>query len=83
MRVEKGYMECILVDDTKLEFDKLCTTVREFTSDSYSFIMKNFNTKAELLLAIIPKCQVKYILSHNTEEELEKVKSDSVFEEIK
>lgn len=21
MRVEKGYMECILVDDTKLEFD--------------------------------------------------------------
>ena len=31
----KGYMECILVDDTKLEFDKLCTTVREFDGGSY------------------------------------------------
>lgn len=71
---KNSYLTCILVDKKVLEFQGMCTTVREFSSDMMVFIAKNFETQVELILEIIPKSQIERILFHHTEEEIKKLK---------
>lgn len=78
----KNHLSCLLIDGTLLDFNGLCTTVREFSSDSFCFIAKNFNTNAELNLEIIPKNQIKRIIFYNTDKDIQRVTSDSAFEEV-
>lgn len=72
---KKTYFECIFADGTKEDFDKLCTTIEEFgrDKDMIVFKSKNYNTDYFITLQIIPKSQIKQIINHYSESDLEKV----------
>lgn len=66
MEKEKYYIECVLIDNETEDFAKLCNFVEEFgkNGDMLSFKLKNYSTDNELLLQIIPKREIKKIISH-------------------
>ena len=72
--LDRAYFECILVDGTKIDFDKLCTSVEEFgkEKDMICFNAKNYDTGHRVLLQMIPKTQIKQIINHYKEDDIKK-----------
>ena len=72
--LDRAYFECILVDGTKIDFDKLCTSVEEFgkEKDMICFNAKNYDTEYRVLLQMIPKSQIKQIVNHYKEDDIKK-----------
>ena len=72
--LDRAYFECILVDGTRTDFDKLCNSVEEFgqEKDMICFNAENYNTGHMVLLQIIPKSQIKQILNHYKEDDIKK-----------
>ena len=66
----RAYFECILVDGTRVDFDKLCTSIEEFgkEKDIICFYAKNYDTEYRVLLQMIPKSQIKQIINHYKED---------------
>lgn len=75
MNKKEKYFECIFTDGTKEDFDKLCTSVEEFghNKDMIVFKSKNNNTNYFVTLQIIPKSQIKQIINHYSENDIEKI----------
>lgn len=73
MNKPNNYFECIFIDGTSVNFDKLCTSITEFTEDMLSFKSKNYDTNNEVLLQIIPKSQIKQIINHYLEDDMKRV----------
>ena len=72
--LDRAYFECILVDGTRIDFDKLCTSVEEFgkEKDMICFNAKNYDTEHRVLLQMIPKSQIKQIVNHYKEDDIKK-----------
>ena len=72
--LDRAYFECILVDGTRIDFDKLCTSVEEFgkEKDMICFNAKNYDTEYRVLLQMIPKSQIKQIVNHYKEDDIKK-----------
>ena len=72
--LDRAYFECILVDGTRVDFDKLCTSVEEFgkEKDIICFYAKNYDTEYRVLLQMISKTQIKQIINHYKEDDIKK-----------
>ena len=70
--LDRAYFECILVDGTRIDFDKLCTSVEEFgkEKDMICFNAKNYDTENRVLLQKNPKTQIKQIINHYKEDDI-------------
>lgn len=66
-------IECQLIKGTTIDFNGICNHVREFTSDTFAFVCKNFNTSLEIILEVISKNQIKRIIFNHSEDEFEKI----------
>lgn len=53
------YFECVLKDGTKINFDKLCTEIEEFSEDMIAFM----GVREEDTLGLIPKEEIKMIIA--------------------
>ena len=71
MNKDKSYFECILIDDTNLQFDKLCSKIDEYGKNKDMIVFKAKNLEMELVLQIIPKNQIKRIVNNYTTEDLD------------
>ncbi len=78
MERKEKYFECIFTDGTREDFEHLCTTVEEFgiNKDMIVFKSKNYTTNYFVTLQIIPKSQIKQIINHYADSDLEKVLED-------
>ncbi len=78
MERKEKYFECIFTDGTREDFEHLCTTVEEFgiNKDMIVFKSKNYTTNYFVTLQIIPKSQIKQIINHYADSDLEKVFED-------
>lgn len=75
MKTEKGHLECIFMDNSREDFEKLCTSVEEFGKDKdmMSFKSKNHSTENSVLLQIVPKREIKRIICRYSEEDMKRV----------
>lgn len=71
----KYFFECVFIDGTREDFDTLCTTVEEFgnSNDIIAFKAKNYNTNDFVLLQLIPKSQIKQIINHYADDDINKI----------
>ena len=69
----KYFFECVFIDGTKEDFDNLCTTVEEFGSDMIAFKAKNYNTNDFVLLQLVPKSQIRQIINHYADSDINKI----------
>lgn len=76
MKKEKQYFECVFIDGTKEDFEKLCTEVDDNWNnykDMVAFKAINHETGEYIVLQIISKSQIRQIINHYTKEDIEKV----------
>ena len=73
--IDKYFFECVFIDGTKDNFSKLCTAVEEFgnNNDMIMFKAKNFNTNDFVVLQIIPKHQIRQIINHYVDGDINKI----------
>lgn len=72
---KKSYFECIFLDGTIENFNKLCTKIDEFgkSNDMVSFNAHNSRNGKFVVLQVIPKSQIKQIVSHYSESDIKEV----------
>ena len=75
--ISGGYFECVFSDCTKEDFDKLCTSIGfDSDNDTVLFKAKAIDNDRFLLLQIIPKSQIKQIINHYAESDLQKIRGE-------
>lgn len=80
---KKKYFECIFIDDTRENFDTFCNSVDEFgkNNDMLAFKLKNLESDEFVLLQLIPKSQIKQIINHYSESDIQKVFQENLKEQ--